>query len=218
MAEKQNFPQIPTTVWWGLRGLLRKSPNATIDESFLAINLNVQPAAARQYIVELRRVGLLADDGRSTPLAMKWRNDETYRDAANEIVQSVYPKALLDVAPPADAERAKVVSWFMHQGLGEGTARNKAATYLLIANDQIQDGAETRSTSVVRSAPAEKRIKRKEDIKPRSNEERPGGRSQRAEAMPLNINVQIHISADASGEQIEKIFSSMRRYLYDDAA
>jgi hypothetical protein len=33
--------------------------------------------------------------------------------------------------------------------------------------------------------------------------------------MPLNINVQIHISAEATGAQIESIFSAMRRYLYD---
>ena len=32
--------------------------------------------------------------------------------------------------------------------------------------------------------------------------------------MPLNINVQIHISAEATGEQIESIFTAMRRYLY----
>jgi hypothetical protein len=36
--------------------------------------------------------------------------------------------------------------------------------------------------------------------------------------IPLNVNVQIHISADASGEQIESIFSAMRRYLYDSPA
>jgi hypothetical protein len=31
--------------------------------------------------------------------------------------------------------------------------------------------------------------------------------------MPLNVNVQIHISADASSEQIEAIFANMKKYL-----
>jgi peptide/nickel transport system substrate-binding protein len=33
--------------------------------------------------------------------------------------------------------------------------------------------------------------------------------------VPLNINVQIHISADAGSEQIEAIFNAMRRYLHE---
>jgi hypothetical protein len=33
--------------------------------------------------------------------------------------------------------------------------------------------------------------------------------------MPLNINIQIHISADATSEQIENIFAAMKKYLYD---
>jgi hypothetical protein len=44
----------------------------------------------------------------------------------------------------------------------------------------------------------------------------PQGRS--GEAFPLNVNVQIHISADAGTEQIESIFQAMRRYLYDAPA
>lgn len=32
----------------------------------------------------------------------------------------------------------------------------------------------------------------------------------------LNINLQIHISSDASPEQIEKIFESMSKYIYKD--
>jgi hypothetical protein len=216
MAETQSYPQIPTTVWWGTRLLLRKSPNATFDDAFLAINLSVQPAAARQYIAELKKVGLLNDDSKATPLAMKWRNDETYREAANEVVKTSYPQSLLDVAPPGEADRSKVMTWFMHNGLGEGTARNKAATYILMANDPAQDGSEPRAPAA-RAAPSEKKlIKKPEREQAKGPLEKPKRTS--AEVMPLNVNVQIHISADASGEQIEKIFSSMRKYLYDDSA
>ena len=216
MAETPSYPQIPTTVWWGARTLLRKSPNATFDDAFLAINLGVQPAAARQYVAELRKVGLLNDESKATPLAMKWRNDETYREAANEVVRLSYPQSLLDVAPPGEADRSKVTTWVMHNGLGEATARNKAATYMLMANDPAQDGTEQKSTAP-RSTQLEKKVVKKTDrevaqVKPESSK-RAG-----ADFMPLNVNVQIHISADASGDQIEKIFSSMRKYLHDDSA
>ena len=59
MADKLSYPQIPSTVWWGVRNLLQRSPNATIDERALGVELNVQEVAARQYVVELKRVGIL---------------------------------------------------------------------------------------------------------------------------------------------------------------
>jgi hypothetical protein len=220
MADKPSFPQIPTTVWWGLRQSLRRAPNATVDEGFLAVNLGVQPAAARQYLAELKRVALLTDDGRATPLAMKWRNDESYREAADEIVRSVYPQSLLDVAPPGEADRNRTTAWFMHNGLGEGTAKNKASTYLLMAQEPIQDAPEARSGSPQRvEASGERGRKAATRAKARPEEPKEEARRGiRLDSVPLNVNVQIHISADASGEQIEAIFSSMRRYLYDDRA
>lgn len=217
MAERPNYPQIPSTLWWGLRQALRKTPGATVDEKYLAVNLNVQPTAARQYVTELKRVGLLNQEGRATPLAMKWRSDETYREAADEIVRACYPESLLNVAPLGEADRAKVTSWFLHNGLGEGTARNKAATYMMIANDPIQDAPESRSGSSAKTAPAERRLLKRDSPPKRERPVRQNG-SNRIEALPLNVNVQIRISADASSEQIQAIFSSMRQYLYNEPA
>lgn len=77
MAEKDRYPQIPSTVWWGVRAIFQRSPNVTIDERLLAVQLKVQAAAARAYITELRAVGIINEDGKATPLALKWRLDET---------------------------------------------------------------------------------------------------------------------------------------------
>src|SRR5689334_5681375 len=131
MADKTRYPQIPSTVWWGVRSLLQRTPNATVDEHFLSIQLKVQEAAARQYIAELKAAGILNDEGKATPLAQRWRLDETYADAVKELVASTYPEGLLQVAPPGDADRSRIVNWFMLEGLGKGAAGNKAATYLL---------------------------------------------------------------------------------------
>ena len=71
MTDKNRFLQIPSTVWWGLRGTLQRTPNVKVDERFLSVELGVQEAAARQYVAELRRAGLLDQDGKATELAHK---------------------------------------------------------------------------------------------------------------------------------------------------
>src|SRR6266478_6446475 len=115
MAEKNRYPQIPSTVWWGVRSILQRTPNATVDERFLSVQLGVQEAAARQYIAELKSVGILTDEGKATALAQKWRLDDTYAEAVGELLTSVYPEGLLQVAPPADADRQRIVSWFLRE-------------------------------------------------------------------------------------------------------
>lgn len=226
MAEKNIYPQIPSTVWWGVRAILNRSPNATIDERFLGVQLQVQEAAAKAYIKELRSVGIISEEGKATDIARKWRLDDTYAQAVEEIVRSNYPEGLIDVAPLGQADRQKVISWFQREGLGQGSAGNKAATYLLISsqtpNEAPRSGpksATTETSSRARSvrtparrpsqpaAATDHEAADKRVVVPRS-----GGTP---ETFPLNINIQIHISADAGTDQIDSIFQAMRRYLYD---
>lgn len=210
------YPQIPSTVWWGLRTVLQRNPGATIDERYLSVQLNVQEAAARQYVSELKRVGIITEEGRATPLAAKWRHDETYKDAIKEIMEQNYPSALLEIAPPEEGDRQKVVSWFTKEGLGTGTANNKAATYFLIGTP-IPGEAPTKPASQEKQAAPSKP---KTTVKNSSiNETSERGKSTTSSHLPpLNINMQIHISADATNEQIESIFSAMRRHLYENQA
>ena len=105
MADKVRFTQIPSTVWWGVRSLIQRTPNVVIDERLLGISLGVQEAAARAYVSELRSVGILSEDNKPTSLAQKWRLDETYAEAVEKIIQATYPEGLVHVAPPGDAER-----------------------------------------------------------------------------------------------------------------
>ena len=55
----------------------------------------MQEAAARQYIAELKRVGVLNDENKATPLAQKWRHDETYGEAVDEVLRGAYPPSLI---------------------------------------------------------------------------------------------------------------------------
>ena len=76
MADKAaGFPQIPARVWWGVRDLLNRSPKMKFDDGSLAATLDVQPAAARQYLTELKRIGLLDEKGAATELGERWRQE-----------------------------------------------------------------------------------------------------------------------------------------------
>lgn len=231
MADKVRYPQIPSTVWWGVRSIVQRTPNATIDERLLGVTLGVQEAAARAYIVELRNVGILSDENKATPLAQKWRLNDSYAEAVEQIIQSTYAEGLINVAPPGEAERQKVVSWFLREGLGQGAAGNKAATYLLISSPTpneapraVAKAAQGESGPRARTAPP--KVQRTTQPTARDAGHGPlnggdgkrgvsGGQRAGSDTFPLNINVQIHISADAGTEQIESIFQAMRRYLYD---
>jgi len=232
MADKNRYPQIPSTVWWGVRAVLNRTPSATLDERLLGVHLNVQEAAARAYINELRSVGILTEDGKATQLAHRWRLDESYSDAVNELVNANYPEGLVHIAPPGEAERQKVVTWFKREGLGDGAAGNKAATYLLLSSPtpneapkpatkaaQVDGAAGTRPGR--RQATNSRRPASAVDVPTlvRDGSERGNSPATRGpDSFPLNVNVQIHISADAGTEQIESIFQAMRRYLYDAPA
>lgn len=221
MADKIRYPQIPSTVWWGLRSILQRTPSVTIDERLLGIQLGVQEVAAKAYLAELKSVGILTEDGKASALAQRWRLDETYIDASKEIVENAYPEGLLNIAPPGEAERQKVVSWFLHEGLGQGAAGNKAATYLLLASpvpneaprtaSRASSGKESRKIQTKTGNAKTDESEKKRKIK--GADEKRGASA--PDVIPLNINVQIHIGADAGTDQIESIFQAMRRYLYD---
>jgi hypothetical protein len=233
MADKSRYPQIPSTVWWGLRSILQKTPNATIDERLLGVQLGVQEAAARQYVTELKIVGLLTEENKATPLAQKWRLDETYSEAVQQLVQAIYPEGLVAVAPPGEADRQKIVSWFLREGLGQGSAGNKAATYLLLssstpneapARTAARSGDDNGKRSSAPKKPAQSKPAQPDQLasdasngsaKPTGGTIHSSSKNDAHGMMPLNINVQIHISADAGSDQIETIFKAMRRYLYD---
>jgi hypothetical protein len=219
--DKNRFPQIPTTVWWGVRGILSRKPNAVLDEQFLAIELKVQEAAARQYVAELISVGILNDEKKATDLAREWRIDASYQDAVEKLMKRVYPQALLDLAPHDEGDRQKATSFFMKQGLGQGAAGNKAATYFLIGaknpnESPVRNSVKGKSASLTSDSSSQQRTV----IQKRSsgNSKEQGGRMVTptpVDTIPLNVNVQIHIGADAGTEQIEAIFSAMKRYLND---
>ena len=213
MAETNSFPQIPATVWWGVRDILKKTTRVTLNEGFLAVQLGVQPAAARQYTTELRRVGLINEEGKPTEIALRWRMDDNYADAVTEILATVYSDELLKLALTID-DKDKAISWFQYQGLGEGAAKNKTSTYFLIGSPAPGQAAPKSSAGF--STPKVQGPKRKTAEKPQNTKtlsQSPDEARNGFDVFPVNLNLQIHISSEATAEQIDAIFSSMRKHL-----
>lgn len=221
MTSNNSFPQIPSRVWWGFRQLLKRNPNAKYNADMLAASLDVQLAAARQYLAELKRLGVLDDEGSATSTGLKWRQDETYAEAVDEI-SKIYPDDLTVIAPPGSADRQTIINWFMRQQLGEGSAKNKTATYMLVTSAEPGDAVSRPSNPKDSESTTSRKPRKRSKSSPptaddvESNRDSAPTNHTPIDAFPLNVNVQIHISADASSDQIEMIFQSMRKYLRND--
>jgi len=214
MNEKVTYPQIPSTVWWGVRKILINKPSVQLTEKTLAFQLNVQEAAAKVYLRELQKVGILSEENRPTPLANEWRLDNSYSNAIPKILETAYPSDLLDVIDVNEVDRETVKDWFLLEGLGAGSAGNKAATLVLLASSEPSEATSSTKTPASKTGvKGEKTITHKpSNIK--KKQKVPSNKEPSQNLMPLNINLQIHISADSTNEQIDKIFQSMKEHLY----
>jgi hypothetical protein len=220
MADTANYPQLPRNVWRGAWGILRKTPKRKLDGKALSAELGVQVTAAKTYARELCRLGLLNDDFAPSDLANRWRQDGKAADVIEEMLALAYPDDLRDMAPRTDLDRDKIVRWFMGEGLGEGSAKNKAATYIMVSmgvseDEELPQAKPRRAASPAGPRTRQVPLQRTDKGHGQSgngNDKPSKGKSVRQGRPDLNVNVQIHISADASVEQIDAIFSSMRRY------
>ena len=67
MTDK-SYPQLPKKVWWDIRGILAKKPSTVFDQTNLAVELSVQPTAAKQYLAELKQLGIVDENSKVTDL------------------------------------------------------------------------------------------------------------------------------------------------------
>lgn len=223
MAESQkSFPNIPVSSWTNLRGQFKKSIPGTISNNYLASILGISEASARANIAPtLRQIGLIDDDGKTNQeLAKKFRDDNLYPKLCSEIIERIYPQELVDAFPDKDSDKSKVLSWFMnHTGIGEAGAKRMLAFYstLVEADPNI---SKVTSTPKSKEQKAKKTKEQKPSfvakpvIKNKPEEEYVSNTSKQFVSPSLNINIQIHISSDASPDQIKSIFENMSKYIY----
>jgi hypothetical protein len=224
-----SYPKLGSSAWFKLRERAASAPSTRFTPETVAAMLGMaNPAsAAGNTVGPMRRFGLVNEEGSLTERGQKWRSDTTYAEACQEILDEVYPPELgsftgADGAP----DRVQVTTWFQHRGFGNSNARQMSTTYLMIAEKKIPTAPTANSGSkraisgskkVGKNSPSKKNpgtaegISRQADPGPPSYEPAPV----RSLNQPVvHLDIQIHIAADASPEQIDQIFASMAKHLY----
>lgn len=223
MAEaKRGFPMLPVGHWWALRKKFKQSIPGVVTDNYLATVLDMEVNSARANVLPfLRSLGILDDDGKPKERAKLWRDDGQYPEVCQAILKEVYPKDLLHAVPDPKASREMAQRWFAnHTGAGEAACRRMAALYAVLVEASPRSETEPAkprdSVRPAKNLAQRTRPERKEKAQPAPN---PPAASAAQNAVPttgpgININLQVHISADASPDQIEQIFAAMAKHIY----
>lgn len=214
------YPKVASKAWTVLRARAATAPSTRFTSHVVASMLGMaNPKSASDNIVgPMRRLGLFTEDGSLTERGSKWRVDATYGDACQEILEEIYPAELAALTNGEGVvERSQVENWFQHHGFGGSNARQMAATYSMIAEKKLPDPSPTEP----KKTPPKKRPQSPVSHRSSndSSQEMPSpeksSSSFEGNRQPnVHLDIQIHIPANASMEQIDQIFASMAKHLY----
>ncbi len=221
MAEekKKYFPMLPIAHWWNLREKFKQSIPGVVTDNYLASALKTTAKSARQNILPyLKDIGLIDEEGRTQELAKVWRDDHEYSDVCMEILESIYPEELRSAISAPNEEREAVERWFANQtGTGVSAVRRMAAFYIVLSEGDVSKKPEKKEPKI----PKKKEAGPGTQDRPTSTvgtETKTEPSKQQILAPPwapgVNINLEIHISSDATPDQIDKIFESMAKHIY----
>ncbi len=226
--ENKTFPNIPVSHWHNLRAQFKKSIPGTASPNYLASVLNMSVSSARTNIIpSLKLIGFLDNDlNTNQEMARKFRDDDQYPKLCDEILKKNYPQEIRDAFPDKTSDRERIKSWFMnHSGIGQSLANRTSSFYVSLLEvdpnvtltSKTPKAISTTKKEAPKTAPSSK-PKNVELRKPEpTNKDDGNNHGQRGRTPDLNINVQIHISSDASSDQIEQIFKNMSKYIFKDS-
>ena len=234
MSEKKSFPNIPISHWHKLRVQFKRSIPGSVTTNYVASVLGMSESSARTNVLpSLRTIGLI-DENENTnqEVAKQFRDDNQYQEFCLKVLDQVYPQGVRDAFPDLTSDRNGVKTWFMnHSGVGSSAAQRITAFYFALleadANVELRSAKAKPSTAAKSNSartvkPSSERAqetvesesKQSEQVDRSDRQQRP--KSNERELPGLNINVQIHISSDATPDQIEQIFASMSKHLYNN--
>ena len=225
MAEsKTTFPMLPVGHWWALRKKFKQSIPGVVTDNYLATVLAMSVESVRANVLPfLKPLGIIDDESRTTEQAKLWRDDGHYPEVCKAIVAKVYPKELIDAVPNPRDSRDVAKRWFAnHTGSGDSACSRMAALYtvLIEADPTLQpDGKSSKQKEKAQKKNPTKKITEVKAVQPAPKIEVPQVDTSVPPLMPrhgldVSINLQIHISADASPDQIEQIFAAMAKHIY----
>jgi Family of unknown function (DUF5343) len=222
-AAKKSFPRLPVSTWWNLRKKFKQSIPGVVTDNYLATVLDIKVDSARANVLPfLKQLGIIDEDGKTGDRAKFWRDDEHYPAVCKQILQEVYPEELLQAVPGPPVQRARAERWFAHEtGTGTGAAGQMATLYtVLVEADATKQADGEKKERAAKSSDDKPRravrtIQAATTVPSRTRESEPNGGTRKERQVPgININLQVHISADATADQIDQIFASMAKHIY----
>lgn len=239
MAEQSrpSYPRISAKGWWTVRQRFQQSIPSAVSPGYLASLFDCsESSASNNYLRPLKAMGLVSEDNKVTDLGIRWRNDDEYQAICEEIWKATYPAALRESQPCPNPDKVVVKNWFMRTtGFGNAASEQMAALYGLLCDASLENQAatganskavgdrtpatKTRKTSSRGSQKAEGAIPSDSGIESppataNGRVDQQDVRNQPTVIPSLHIDVQIHISPEASADQIDQIFKSMATHLY----
>jgi hypothetical protein len=231
--EKVTFPKLPEKNWWVLRDQFAKSMPKEVTVGYLKTLLQLSSEdSARNLLSPLRQLGLIDEDSKPTDLANNWRNDQKYADACSQM-REIYPEELRDLFPVGSVDRKKLEDWFKYNGkLGDAAAKQATSLYLLLLDSKPKSSVEFMSSKSTRNSNDTKNTRTRQSTTTNKNKPEisvppktsadtqekqlstktvPGDNLENW--FSLHIDLQIHISPEASADQIDNIFASMAKHI-----
>jgi hypothetical protein len=215
------LPKVGSKAWFTLRSKATNAPSTKFTPTFVAASLGMANAdsALGNIVRPMRALGIFEEDGSLTALGNKWRNDSTYADACEEILKKVYPAELAHLTESDGKPSAsQVKAWLGNEGFGESNARQMSATYVMIASKDIpldSPTPEAKKTPPAKKPVAQKQPQTKQEKTDQTGQQQPP--PARTDGPGIHLDIQIHLPADASAEQIDSIFRSMAKHIYGRA-
>jgi hypothetical protein len=122
--------------------------------------------------------------------------------------------------PNGKPEYKQVLTWLQHNGLGKSNAEQVARTYVLIASKEPNPATQPKASKTSGGQPAPKKAAPKPtktstpQVKQETPLPPPPAPAAEKGRPDLHIDIQVHIGADASPEQIDAVFASMAKHIY----
>ena len=226
MAKDQKaFPIIPKKHWWNLRNQFKKNIPGVVSTSYLANVLKMAESSARGNVLpSLRLVGLINEEGSTIKENVTmFRDDKHYGEFCKKVLDQCYPQEIRDIYFEPDSDLIGIRDWFMNKtAVGESGAYKMATFYLMllqadpsIANDSRRSPSKGKTKVDKKSKPSKKVVNTNERQAVSEKADQPSIDQRGKGSKPsLNINIEVHISSDATPDQIETVFINMAKYIY----
>jgi hypothetical protein len=138
-TRRATYPILPERWWWALRTRFKQTVPQKVTAAYLADVLNVgEETAAKIAMPAIRKLGLIDRAGKPQERAVRWRDDNRYKEVCAEIVRELYPEELENIAKDEN-DRQATEDWFaMETAAGSSAVKKMASMYFLLRDGTLR--------------------------------------------------------------------------------